>query len=68
MKIEFQPIGLIHTPFDEPEGMQIQPVGAVGVKGSVEVFEDYQSGLKNLDGTPFLDIKPYVPEFDALAA
>jgi tRNA (adenine37-N6)-methyltransferase len=133
MKIEFQPIGVIHTPFSEPNGMPIQPAGAVGVKGTVEVFEAYLSGLKDLngfshiillyhfhrsqsfdlqvvpfmdsesrglfatrapkrpnaiglsvvqldriengllyvqnvdilDGTPLLDIKPYVPEFDA---
>jgi len=113
--------------------MPIQPTGASGVKGTVEVFEEYHAGLKDLegfshimllyhfhhskgfnltvvpfmdtqprglfatrapkrpnpigisvvelkkiengvlyicnvdilDGTPLLDIKPYVPEFDA---
>ena len=133
MKIEYQPIGVIHTPFSEPNGMPIQPAGAVGVKGTVEVLEAYLPGLKDLqgfshiilvyhfhrsqsfnlevvpfmdseprglfatrapkrpnpiglsvvqldkiedgllyiqnvdilDGTPLLDIKPYVPEFDA---
>lgn len=50
MKIEFTPIGIIHSPFMEPEGMPIQPVGAVGVKGTVEVFEDFHSGLEDLDG------------------
>jgi len=117
----------------DPEGMPIQPTGAAGAKGTVEVFEDFRSGLKDLegfshiillyhfhrshgfklhvvpfmdsqlrglfatrapkrpnpigfsvvqldkikdgvlfirdvdilDGTPLLDIKPYVPEFDA---
>lgn len=115
--------------------MPIQPAGAVGVKGTVEVFEKFQAGLKDLDefshiillyifhrspgfelevvpfmdthprglfatrapkrpnpiglstvqldriengnlhvrntdildGTPLLDIKPYVPEFDNYA-
>ena len=115
--------------------MPIQPTGAVGVKGSIEIFEDYRTGLKDLeefshlillyhfhhshsfelqvvpfldtvprglfstrapkrpnpiglsivqldkiegatlhiqnvdilDGTPLLDIKPYVPEFDSHA-
>jgi tRNA-Thr(GGU) m(6)t(6)A37 methyltransferase TsaA len=133
MKIEFVPIGIIHSPFMELEGMPIQPAGAAGVKGTVEVFEDFHPGLKDLggfsdiillyhfhrsygfnlqvvpfmdsqprglfatrapkrpnpiglsvvkldkiedgvlhiqsvdilDGTPLLDIKPYVPEFDA---
>jgi len=50
MKIEFTPIGIIHSPFMEPEGMPIQPVGAAGVKGTVEVFEDFQPGLEDLDG------------------
>jgi tRNA-Thr(GGU) m(6)t(6)A37 methyltransferase TsaA len=133
MKIEFTPIGIIHSPFRELEDMPIQPVGAAGVKGTVEVFNDFCPGLKDLDdfshiillyhfhrshsfnlhvvpfmdsetrglfatrapkrpnpiglsvvqldkiedgvlhiqnvdildGTPLLDIKPYVPEFDA---
>jgi len=30
--------------------MPIQPVGAAGVKGTVEVFEDFHTGLKDLDG------------------
>lgn len=50
MKIEFEPIGIIHSPFMEIEGMPIQPPGATGVKGTVEVFEDFHPGLKDLDG------------------
>ena len=50
MKIEFEPIGIIHTPFKELQNMPIQPTGAVGIKGTVEVFTDYHSGLKDLDG------------------
>jgi tRNA-Thr(GGU) m(6)t(6)A37 methyltransferase TsaA len=50
MKIEFTPIGIIHSPFMEPEGMPIQPAGAAGVKGTVEVFENFRPGLKDLDG------------------
>ena len=50
MKIEFLPIGIIHTPFMELEGMPIQPPGASSVKGTVEVFENFRSGLKDLDG------------------
>ena len=135
MKIIFQPIGMIHTPFKKLEGMPIQPAGAADVKGYVEVFKEFQKGLKDLggfshiillylfhrsqsyklhtvpfmdseprgvfatrapkrpnpiglsvvqldriehglihirnvdilDGTPLLDIKPYVPEFDVHA-
>jgi len=133
MKIEFESIGTIHSPYTRLEGMPIQPAGAEGAKGTVAVFAPYQAGLKDLegfshiyllyhfhlssgfnlhvlpfmdskerglfatrapkrpnpiglsvvglegidegvlyiqnvdilDGTPLLDIKPYVPEFDA---
>ena len=50
MKIEFHPIGVIHTSFTKLEGMPIQPACAVDVKGTVEVFKDFRSGLKDLDG------------------
>jgi len=45
-----EPIGIIHSPFKELKGMPIQPAGAAGVKGTVEVFEEYRAGLKDLDG------------------
>jgi tRNA-Thr(GGU) m(6)t(6)A37 methyltransferase TsaA len=48
--IEVTPIGIIHTPFLELEGMPIQPAGAVGVKGTIEVFEEFRAGLKDLEG------------------
>ena len=132
-KITFSPIGVIHTPFKETAGMPIQPAGAHGVKGTVEIFPEFSDGLQDiesfshiilifhfnksesfklkvspflenevhgvfavrapkrpnpigisivkllkrkgniiyidnpdmLDGTPLLDIKPYIPDFDA---
>jgi tRNA-Thr(GGU) m(6)t(6)A37 methyltransferase TsaA len=45
-----QPIGIIQTPFRVLSDMPIQPSGAVGVKGTVKVFDEYRSGLKDLDG------------------
>ncbi len=50
MKIEFTPIGIIHSPHVEQEGMPIQPTGATGISGTVEVFETFADGLKDLDG------------------
>lgn len=47
---ELKHIGIIHSPFKKLSGMPIQPAGAVGVKGVVEVFEEYRAGLKDLDG------------------
>jgi len=48
--IDFTPIGIIHSPFEDPADMPIQPAGATGVKGAVEVFEQFRDGLKDLDG------------------
>lgn len=132
MKISYHSIGLIHSPFQDIAGMPIQPSGAADIHGVVELFPEFEPGLKDLagfshiillyhfhqvhetellvkpfmdvqtrgifatrapkrpnpigisivellnveqnilrvknidilDGTPLLDIKPYVPEFD----
>jgi tRNA-Thr(GGU) m(6)t(6)A37 methyltransferase TsaA len=50
MKIEFQSIGVIHSPFQTTEGMPIQPAAASGIQGTVEVFPEFAQGLKDLDG------------------
>lgn len=131
-EIVYEPIGIIRSPFEDIEGMPIQPAGAKGVAGRVEIEPAYLEGLQDLagfshiiliyhfhlstgyalevkpflddhprgvfstrapkrpnpiglsvvrlvgvrgcildvqdvdvvDGTPLLDIKPYVPEFD----
>jgi tRNA-Thr(GGU) m(6)t(6)A37 methyltransferase TsaA len=44
------PIGVIRTPFREAAGTPIQPRQAKGVKGTVEVLERFQEGLKDLEG------------------
>ena len=136
MKLELTPIGLIHSPHRKAEGTPIQPRWAAGIEGTVEVFPEFVTGLRDLDGfdriwllywfdraqaaqlevvpyldtqprgifatrapsrpnaiglscvrllavegallrvadldvldgTPLLDIKPYVPDFDTIAA
>jgi len=50
MKIEYTPIGIIHSPFLELEDMPIQPSGGAGIMGTVDVFEAFQAGLMDLDG------------------
>lgn len=50
MKIEYRPIGIIHSPFTELSGMPIQPPGAAGVEGTIELFPEYVNGLKDLEG------------------
>jgi len=48
--IKYKPIGIIHSPFKEPKGTPIQPAGAKGVNGTVEVFPEYAGGLKDIEG------------------
>jgi len=43
-------IGTIHSPHTNPKGTPIQPVGAKGIKGTVELFPEYVPGLKDLEG------------------
>ena len=50
MKIELESIGTIHTEFNKIEGMPIQPTGAKGIKGTIEIKDKYVDGLKDLDG------------------
>jgi tRNA-Thr(GGU) m(6)t(6)A37 methyltransferase TsaA len=50
MKIEYHPIGIIHSPFKQIEGMPIQPAGASSIQGRVKVLPEYAEGLKDLDG------------------
>jgi len=48
--LELTPIGTIHTPFDDPAGMPVQPAGAVDIEGTVEIDPAYAEGLMDLDG------------------
>ncbi|MDV2481237.1 tRNA (N6-threonylcarbamoyladenosine(37)-N6)-methyltransferase TrmO [Methanoculleus sp. Wushi-C6] len=48
--ITFTPIGVVHSPFRDPRNMPIQPVGARGVRGTVELDPVYAAGVKDLAG------------------
>ncbi|MHA2324531.1 MAG: tRNA (N6-threonylcarbamoyladenosine(37)-N6)-methyltransferase TrmO, partial [Promethearchaeota archaeon] len=48
-KICFIPIGIINTPFKEPKGIPIQ-FAMSDTKGIIEVFDEYEPGLKDLSG------------------
>ena len=48
-KIVYTPIGIIRTPFIEPEGTPIQASGARGISGKVEIFPEYSEGLQDLE-------------------
>ena len=46
----YTPIGTIHSPYEELSGMPIQPSGARGVRGTIDIFPEYYNGLRDLDG------------------
>ncbi|MGD8603050.1 MAG: tRNA (N6-threonylcarbamoyladenosine(37)-N6)-methyltransferase TrmO [Anaerolineales bacterium] len=48
--ITFTPIGVMHTPFHNREGMPIQPTGRSSAPGRAEIFPPFQAGLADLDG------------------
>ncbi|MBN1178169.1 MAG: tRNA (N6-threonylcarbamoyladenosine(37)-N6)-methyltransferase TrmO [Anaerolineae bacterium] len=50
MEVVYRPIGIVHSPFEDVEGMPIQPSGARGVEGWIEVYPDYVAGLADLEG------------------
>ena len=48
--ISLHPIGIIRTPHKSLEGTPIQPSGACGIRGTVEVEEPFREGLLDLKG------------------
>ena len=54
MDIYYQPIGYIYTPFQEVKGMPIQPTGAVGVSGRIEVDPQFTAGIRDLEGFSYI--------------
>jgi tRNA-Thr(GGU) m(6)t(6)A37 methyltransferase TsaA len=46
----YQPIGVIHSPFRQPKGTPIQPSAGKDVEGLVEVFPEYEAGLRDVGG------------------
>ncbi len=75
-KIEFVPIGMIHSPFKTAKGTPIQPYKGLGINGTVEIFKEYQEGLSDLENFShiillyhfnlvkkrLLKVKPYMDE------
>ena len=48
--MKLTPIGVVRSPFKEPEGMPINVLDARGARGSVRVHPRYKAGLKDLAG------------------
>lgn len=75
-EIIYKPIGIIHSPFKNPEGTPIQPIAAKDIEGIIEIYPEYSEGLQDLDGFShiillfhchfsnklFLKVKPYMDD------
>lgn len=50
----FKAIGLVHAPFKKPEDipreMNLDPRGFENVEGAIEIFPEFETGLKDIDG------------------
>lgn len=54
-KIVLFPIGVIHSPFREREGMPIQAIRS-SAAGTLEIFPEYEEGLQDIEGFSHLII------------
>lgn len=48
--IAYAPVAYLRTPFTSVRGMPIQPVGAQGVAGSIEMLPEFAGGLADIEG------------------
>jgi tRNA (adenine37-N6)-methyltransferase len=46
----YESIGTVRSPFKEVAGMPIQPLGAIGVQGIIDIHPRLADGLKDLEG------------------
>lgn len=65
-QITFTPIGIIHTPHQEQNKTPIQPVYAENIAGTVEVFEQFAEGLKDIEGFSHLYMIYYFNKTDKI--
>lgn len=50
MEVVYNPIGIIHSPFNRLEEMPIQPTSDTSAPGTIEIFPEYTDALKDLEG------------------
>jgi len=53
MSISITPIGIVHSPFEGPEGMPIQAAFSDAV-GTLEIYAEYVDGLRDIAGFDYL--------------
>jgi len=52
----YKPIGIVRSPFKEPAGTPVQPAAAHDVEGIIEVYPEYEEGLKDIEGFSHLHL------------
>ncbi|MFB0565187.1 MAG: tRNA (N6-threonylcarbamoyladenosine(37)-N6)-methyltransferase TrmO [Candidatus Aminicenantaceae bacterium] len=54
MEFKFKPIGIVHSPFKKKEDIKTErfadPRGFESVEGELEIFKEYEAGLKDVEG------------------
>jgi tRNA-Thr(GGU) m(6)t(6)A37 methyltransferase TsaA len=50
MSISFEPIGVVHSEFQEPRGVPVQGALEPETEALLELFPEYAEGLKDVDG------------------
>jgi len=53
-EIRYSPIGIIHSPFKDINGIPIQSTGAQGIKGTIEIAPEYLEGLDGIEGFSYI--------------
>ena len=48
--LTYKSIGVVHSPFKEPKNAPVQAVASKGIKGTLEIYNEYSEGLKDLEG------------------
>jgi tRNA-Thr(GGU) m(6)t(6)A37 methyltransferase TsaA len=60
MKLEFKPIGVVHSPFKKREDIEPKKYanarGFDHIQGELEIFKDFEAGLKDTEGFSHLVI------------
>jgi tRNA (adenine37-N6)-methyltransferase len=54
--VTFHTIGIINTPFRESKGTPISSIAGSDVRGSIEIFEKFAEGLKDISGFSHLTL------------
>ncbi|MFC1565229.1 tRNA (N6-threonylcarbamoyladenosine(37)-N6)-methyltransferase TrmO [candidate division KSB1 bacterium] len=55
-KIEFDPIGIIHSPIRSKEDIPKEPGWSKDIEGTVEVFPEFKDGLADLGGFSYIQL------------